>query len=289
MQQFGQARQRAMRRRNRRRRCREEREPRRWRIGRESAYRIEPADLERAEAFAQRRFESRLPAGLDADAAPQSLQRLEAVLGEPGLELVFDLDFFLQGLQARRAGRQARPGGAPRRSPRPAATRRASSRTRQPLLPARAVAPRRRRRRPAAAATRWRAAVEHAAGSIGTSSRSSLSRRSRRASAWLRRSSMPRVLGRQHLDLLGDAADDLALCAARRLRRAPGHVAAASVSVVLVDALGQRDGSLLRRLDARRPRVRARRALRLRGASQLPCWPCRSARCRATRSRPSTT
>ncbi len=99
MEQIGQARQRAMRRRVRRRRRGEEREARRRRVGGKRAHRVEPADLERAEPLAQRRFERRLPAGLDADPRPEARERVEAVARQPGLELVLDLHLLLQRLE----------------------------------------------------------------------------------------------------------------------------------------------------------------------------------------------
>ena len=101
MEQVGQARQRAMRRRGRGRRRREEGQARRRRVGREGADGFETADLERAEPLAQGRFERRLPTGLDADPRPQACERVETVAREPGLELVLDLDLFLQRLQRR--------------------------------------------------------------------------------------------------------------------------------------------------------------------------------------------
>jgi hypothetical protein len=79
----------------------EERQPRWRRIGGEGADAVEPADLERAEALAQSRLERSLPPRLDPDSGPQADKRFEPVLGEPGLELVLDLDFLLQRLQRR--------------------------------------------------------------------------------------------------------------------------------------------------------------------------------------------
>ena len=107
-------------RRSRAGRRRVERQPRRRRIGGEGAHGLEPADLERAEALAQRRFERRLPAGLDVQPRPQALQRIEAVAGEPGLELAFGLHLLLQRAQRRRGGRRGRPACRSRRWPRPA-------------------------------------------------------------------------------------------------------------------------------------------------------------------------
>ena len=106
MQQIGQARQGAMLARDRRRGRGEERHPGRRRIGGECAHRVEPADLERAQALAQRCLERRLPAGLDPDPAPQAGQRFEAVPGEPRLQLVFDLNLFLERLQRPEPGRE---------------------------------------------------------------------------------------------------------------------------------------------------------------------------------------
>ena len=64
------------------------------------------------DALAQRGFERRLPAGLDVDARPQALQAVEAVLGEPGLELAFGLHLFLQRAQRIEARAQVGLPGA---------------------------------------------------------------------------------------------------------------------------------------------------------------------------------
>lgn len=72
----------------------------------EGADHVEAADLERAQALAQRGFERVLPALLDVDAAPQALQAVEPVLGEPGRELAVGLDLLLQRAQCLEPRRQ---------------------------------------------------------------------------------------------------------------------------------------------------------------------------------------
>ena len=111
MEQVGEPRQRLVRVRMRRVRRGEEGEPRRRRVGGEGAHGVEPADLERAEALAQRRLEGRFPARLDANPRPESGERFEAMARQPGLELVLDLHLLLQAPAARPGARSARRGG----------------------------------------------------------------------------------------------------------------------------------------------------------------------------------
>src|SRR5574337_948643 len=99
LQQVRQPRQRAVRVRDRRRRRRIEREPRRRRVGGEGAHRLQPPDLERAQALAQRGFERGLPAGLDVYPGPQPAQAIEPVLAQPGFELARALHLVLQRAQ----------------------------------------------------------------------------------------------------------------------------------------------------------------------------------------------
>ena len=102
-QQVAEARQGAMGVRDRAGRRRVERQPHRRRIGGERLHRLEPADLQRADALAQRGFERRFPAVLDVQASPQALQRIEAMLGQPRLQLAFDLHLLLQRALRREA------------------------------------------------------------------------------------------------------------------------------------------------------------------------------------------
>ena len=69
------------------------------RILREGAHHVEPADFQRRHALAQRCFQRRLPAGFHVQAAPQALQAVQAVFGQPGLQLAVGLDLVLQCLQ----------------------------------------------------------------------------------------------------------------------------------------------------------------------------------------------
>ena len=93
---------------DRRLRQRVERELGRRRVGGEGAHGLEPADLERAHALAQRRLERGLPARFDVDLRPQPRQGVEAVLRQPGLELAFGLDLLLQRAQRVEARAQIR-------------------------------------------------------------------------------------------------------------------------------------------------------------------------------------
>src|SRR3954465_3452428 len=62
----------------------------------------------RVVALARRLFEPRPPAGLDVDLRPQARQAVEAVLGEPRLELALGLDLLLQGPQRLQARAEVR-------------------------------------------------------------------------------------------------------------------------------------------------------------------------------------
>ena len=98
-QQLGQARQRAVRVGMRAGAGRIEGQPRRRRIGGEGAHRLQPADLQRVQPFAQRGFEHGFPAGLDMHAGPQALQPVETMLQQPRLELAAALHLLLQRTQ----------------------------------------------------------------------------------------------------------------------------------------------------------------------------------------------
>jgi hypothetical protein len=112
-QQVAEARQSAVGVRDRAGRRRVEREPHRRRIGGERLHRLEPADLQRADALAQRRFERRLPAVLDVQAGPQALQRIEAVRASHGFSLPSTCTFSCSARCAA-AARRARHAGPSR-------------------------------------------------------------------------------------------------------------------------------------------------------------------------------
>ena len=80
-----------------------------WRrILAECAYRLEPTDFERTHALAQRRFERVLPTLFDLQAGPQTRQAFQTMARQPGLQLAFGLDFFLQRTQGIELGGQLR-------------------------------------------------------------------------------------------------------------------------------------------------------------------------------------
>ena len=107
-QQVGQPRQRRRRLGQRRRRRAVERQLGRRGIPGEGPHHVQARDLQRIHALAQRRFERAFPALLDVDAAPQGLQAVEAVPGQPRLELAVGLDLLLQGLERFHPRRQIR-------------------------------------------------------------------------------------------------------------------------------------------------------------------------------------
>ena len=63
-----------------------------------------PTDFERGQALTQGGLQRVFPPVFDVHAGPQPLQAVEAVLGQPGLELAFGLHFVLQGTQGLEAG-----------------------------------------------------------------------------------------------------------------------------------------------------------------------------------------
>ena len=104
LEQVGQARQRAVRVGDRALRRRVERQLGRRRVADEGAHDVEAADRQRVEALAQRRLQRRLPAALDVHLGPQAGQAVEAVLGQPRLELALGLHLLLQRAQRLQAG-----------------------------------------------------------------------------------------------------------------------------------------------------------------------------------------
>ena len=71
----------------------------RWRVTGQRSDHLQAADLEGVEALAQGRLKRVFPARFNMQAAPQTLQALHAMLGQPGLQLAIGLHPFLQRLQ----------------------------------------------------------------------------------------------------------------------------------------------------------------------------------------------
>lgn len=71
-----------------------------------AAHHVQPPHGQGRQALAQRGFQGVLPAGLDVDAAPQTLQAIQPMPGQPGLQLAIDLQLFLQRLESLQACRQ---------------------------------------------------------------------------------------------------------------------------------------------------------------------------------------
>ena len=106
LQQIGQPRQRGCGLRRGGQRRAEERQLGRWRVLPEGAHHVQPRNFQRTQTFAQRAFQRVFPALLDVDAAPQTLQAIQPVLGQPGFELAIGLHLFLQRLERLHTGRQ---------------------------------------------------------------------------------------------------------------------------------------------------------------------------------------
>ena len=71
-----------------------------------AAHHVQARDFKRTKPLAQRGFQGVFPTLLDMNAAPQTLQAVQPVFGQPGLEFAISLDLFLQGLQRLKPGRQ---------------------------------------------------------------------------------------------------------------------------------------------------------------------------------------
>ena len=76
-----------------------------------TTHHVQSADFKRAQTLAQCGFQSVFPALLDVDAAPQALQTIQPVFGQPGFQLAVNFDFFLQRAQSISFGRQVSPFG----------------------------------------------------------------------------------------------------------------------------------------------------------------------------------
>ena len=110
-------------------------------------------------------FERRFPAGLDVHLRPQALQAVEAVLGQPGLELALGLHLFLQRAQRVQRARRGRPACALCALTSSCCARRCSS-SAAPAPAARAGALRRRDSAASSAGT-WRLQACRAAAASG--------------------------------------------------------------------------------------------------------------------------
>ena len=69
------------------------------RVAGESAHHVQARDFKRRQTLAQRRLQGVFPTGFNMDAAPQTLQTVQTVLGEPRLELAVRFHLFLQGFE----------------------------------------------------------------------------------------------------------------------------------------------------------------------------------------------
>ena len=78
----------------------------RWCIAGKGAHRLQPADLQRAHAFTQGRFQRRFPARLHMQTRPQAMHVAKPVLVQPGRQLAIGFDLFLQCPQRFTPGRQ---------------------------------------------------------------------------------------------------------------------------------------------------------------------------------------
>ena len=83
-----------------------EHQPRRRRIGLEGAHRLDPADLQRLQALAQRRLQRAFPARLDLQPGPQRRQPVQAVTRQPGRQPATALHLLLQRTQRVELGGQ---------------------------------------------------------------------------------------------------------------------------------------------------------------------------------------
>ena len=72
----------------------------------EAAHHLQAPYFECAQALAQRGFQGVFPTGFDVDAAPQALQAVQAMFGQPRAQLAVGLDLFLQRLERFHARRQ---------------------------------------------------------------------------------------------------------------------------------------------------------------------------------------
>ena len=69
-----------------------------------TAHRLQPPDFQRAQTFAQRRFQRVFPAALDVQAAPQPRQIGQTVFFQPRLELAVSFHLVLQRFQGFQPG-----------------------------------------------------------------------------------------------------------------------------------------------------------------------------------------